>query len=284
MYSLGQLFDSYSCEYRDAAGQARRGISIEGAEEIASRLGCSRREAEIAALEAGIWPLRFDRNRGTLGIVGQVRLLKSRASVVGLGGLGALVAELLARSGVGSLRLSDPDCYDETNLNRQMHCAEGNMGASKFEETRRRLWAIDGALSIEYCDAISDRDEGVQSLAGSDVVMDCLDTLGDRLTLAQVCRILGVPMVHAAIAGFSGQLSSIYPDEDTLKILYGEPCEDRNRGIEVETGNLGPTAAALASLQAAEAIKIISGIGDPVRGGVLLVDLYGGRFERVDLS
>ncbi|MFO7941103.1 MAG: HesA/MoeB/ThiF family protein [Bacillota bacterium] len=282
MESLSALLEANCREYRDAAGRPIHCITSRDVGLVAKRSGFSRGEVEISALESNIWPLRLERNRGTLGTRGQRALLRSRVAVLGLGGLGGLASELLVRAGVGKLLLADPDVYEESNLNRQIHSSEENLGTSKLAASERRLRGVCSGVEIESVRPISDVPDGVAKLEGVDLALDCLDTLSDRRILADVCSEADIPMVHAAIAGFTGQLAVIRPGEGILNSLY-EGAEE-NRGIEVETGNLGPTAATLASLEVNEAIKILTGIGRPAYGCLVLIDLSNGSFERVELS
>ena len=283
MTEITALLEEYSEEYLAPTNEEIRAITTLDAAEVARRAGCTPREAEVAALEMGIWPLRYERSRGTLGTEGQLGLLRSSAAVIGLGGLGGLAAELLARSGAGKLLVFDPDTYDDTNLNRQLHSTESNLGCGKAEETRKRLIDINGGIEVRAIPSRCDVDE-VALLHDVDIVLDCLDSVGDRMTLVETCKTLNKPLVHAAIAGMAGQLAVIHPGDEILKILYGSAAEERQKGVELETGNLGPTAAALAAMQAAEAVKILSGVGTPLRGSVLFVDLYLGSAEKVDLA
>ncbi len=281
METLKTLLEKNARDCRDAGGKPIRCITSSDTQRVAGHVGVSQREVEISALEYGIWPLRLERNRGTLGVRGQKALLRSRVAVFGLGGLGGLASELLARAGVGKLLLVDPDVYDESNLNRQVHSSEGNLGTPKLAATEKILREICAGLEVENAEAISDVPDGVAKLKGVDVALDCLDTLGDRRTLAKACSEANLPMVHAAIAGFAGQLAVIRPGEDTLDKIYGGAEADH--GIEVETGNLGPTAATLASLEVNEAIKILTGIGRPAYGYLILIDLCNCSFEKVEL-
>ncbi len=283
MYSLGQVFDAHSEDMTDPSGKTIRVITSGAVRDVARILGTSPREAEISSLEAGIWPMRYERNRGTLGSGGQLRLLRSHAAVVGLGGLGGLAAELLVRAGIGKITVFDPDCYDETNLNRQLHSLADNLGESKRASTSARLRDIDPHVDVREYGEVAGLQDGTDKMAGVDIVLDCLDSVSDRLLLVEICRFLQVPMIHGAIAGYSGQIAVVHPGDRILEILY-DSGGDTEQGIEVSTGNLGPTAATVASIQVSEAIKVLTGTGHLASGGVLLVDLYRGQFEKVPLA
>jgi FlaA1/EpsC-like NDP-sugar epimerase len=123
-------------------GSAFQSISIADVREIAQLSGANIREVEIAALKSGIIPLRYHRNMGTTGAEGQVKLLESRVVVVGAGGLGGHVIELLARNGIGAIVIVDGDRFSEVNLNRQLLMREDTIGKLKAEAGAERVEKI----------------------------------------------------------------------------------------------------------------------------------------------
>ena len=128
-------------EFMRGASAARNGLRVvpfAACREAARRGEMSAREAEIAALRAGLCPSRYERSVGTVGLEGQARLLESCAAVAGCGGLGGWIIEILARAGVGKLILADGDTFGENNLNRQLYAAEENLGEPKAEAAARR--------------------------------------------------------------------------------------------------------------------------------------------------
>jgi hypothetical protein len=130
------------------AGESYRCLSLEDTVSLAGRLGLTRRELEIAALEAGVIPDRYQRNLGTIGIAGQIKLLRARAGIVGAGGLGGFAVELLARCGVGRLTVIDSDSFDTTNLNRQLYALEGGLRLNKAAAAAHRVEGINGAVEV----------------------------------------------------------------------------------------------------------------------------------------
>ncbi len=258
-------------------------LGIAETDALAVDLSISRREVEIAALRNGVIPRRYQRSIGTLGIDGQVALLESVVSVVGLGGLGGVVSELLARVGVGKLILVDADVYDASNLNRQIHCTEQNMGQAKADVCRERIGQINGAVEICHHRCVLDQTNARSLLGPSQVVVDCLDNVPDRFLLQKTCRSLGIPLVHGAVAGTMGQVMVIPAEGEGLERLYGPPCGADRHGVEQFLGNLPTTVAAVAALQCQELLKIIAGVGDPISDGVLFLDLSRGSFDRVSL-
>ena len=265
-------------------GGAYRSLPLAAVREIAALCACPAKEVEIAALNRGIIPERYDRSLGTVGgPAGQLRLLQSKAAIIGLGGLGGLAAELLARMGVGTLVLVDGDSFSESNLNRQLISAEKNLGVSKVKAAAARLAEVNSAVELIPFPIFATPQNLDSMLAGCQVVLDCLDSLATRFLLQDFCRKLEIPLVHGAIAQFYGQLTVVYPGDAGLEAVYGPPAAEKDGGIEKELGNPAATPALVASLQAQEALKILLGVGELVRGRLLFIDTLQGIFESIKL-
>lgn len=237
------------------------------------------------ALQQGIIPLRYLRNIGTIGLDGQVKLLQSTVAVVGAGGLGSAVIELLTRQGAGHLVIIDADRFTEQNLNRQIMSTEKNLGKYKVSVAARRVKEINSATTVTvFRDRLTAAN--AQSLLGdARVVVDGLDNLSSRLLVEQACRRLGIPYVYASIGGFHGQLMTVFPEDVGLSSLYGS-CSDTvaEQGIETRIGNPPATVAMIAALQVQEVVKIITGVGTPARNRVLLVDARECAIDRIELG
>ncbi len=260
-------------------------LDLEAVEEISRRHSRLKREVEITALEQGIIPLRYQRNLGTIGIRGQIALLRSRAGVVGAGGLGGIALELLARMGVGEIVVVDHDHFSESNLNRQLLASEVNLGEFKVEAARKRAAEINSSVEIIPCLSRGDTGCWQRLLAGCKVVLDCLDNLGSRFALEKACQALRSPLVHGAIAGFLGQLTVIWPGEPLLVSIYGSPLSpERNCGTEVLLGNPASTPALVASWQVNEAVKVLAGMEEVLRGKLLIIDLLSSETRLIELS
>jgi molybdopterin/thiamine biosynthesis adenylyltransferase len=248
-----------------------RTLAMERLDALAGQLGLSRREAEVAVLEAGVLPRRYLRNYGTVGLDGQLALLQSCVAIMGLGGLGGYVLEGLARMGVGRLVLVDGDVFCDHNLNRQLLSSEGNLGRSKAEVAADRVRSINGAVDIVPCTYWATGENLDQLLAGVNVVVDALDRLSTRLVLQDVAAQVGVPMVHGAIAGWMGQVMTIFPGDVGLRALYGQdPVPEQ--GAEVELGCPPASPMMVGALQVHEVVKILLGRGELLRGRMLFVD------------
>ena len=229
-------------------------LSLEDTVGIAEETGLSSRAIEWFALDINIEPLRYRCNLGTIGFEGQKKLLESSVLIVGLGGLGGYLVEELGRAGVGRMVCCDHDVFEATNLNRQILSVQGDLGTSKVEVAGRRLEAINS--SVEYAGfacKFGDIDAGCWE--GADVVFDCLDSIDDRLVLAEKCASSSVSLVHGAIGGWYGQVAVVRPGDDILSRIY----KGQRSGIERDVGTPPFTAATAASIMASKGVKVLTG-------------------------
>lgn len=270
---------------KDPAGNEILTLSVEKTAIIGQALGFSRVEIELAALEQGIIPERYQRSIGTIGLAGQIKLLNAKVGVIGAGGLGGLVIELLARMGIGKLVVVDGDIFTDNNLNRQLLATESEIGCSKVEAAGKRVSALNGATVIETHNLIGDADNLLLIFKDCDLVIDCLDNLPSRFDLEQVCSQLGIVMVHGAIAGFLGQLAVIRPGKPLLEAIYGPvKGSGTTRGVELQLGNPAATPAMLASWQVCEAVKYLSDVGGVLADDkLLIIDMQAADFYKVDV-
>lgn len=235
-------------------------------------------EGEI--LRLGLMPRRYARNRRTIGAEQQLRLWQSTVAVAGCGGLGGYIVEELARLGVGSIIVVDPDVFEEHNLNRQLFATPSNLGEAKVAVAAARVGAINPAVTlIPFREHLS-RENGPILLENASLAIDALDNIPDRLALAASCEALNIPLVHGSIAGWYGQVLTQFPGERTLETLFGD-C-GLTKGIETELGNPAFLPALVASLEVAEAIKILLDEGTPLCRRLLSVNLLD--MEIVDVT
>jgi molybdopterin/thiamine biosynthesis adenylyltransferase len=246
-------------------------LSMEDVRTLASTYSLSCRQAEIAVLELGIMPRRYLRNYGTVGLEGQLKLLRSCVAVFGLGGLGGYVIEGLARVGVGRLVLVDGDVFQDHNLNRQVLSEEGNLGQSKAEVAAGRVQLINRATAVTACAEYADHANIAEMLVDVDVVVDALDRLPTRMVVQDAAALAGIPMVHGAIAGMMGQVMTVLPGDKGLKALYGDG-DIPERGAEVELGTPPASPMMVAAWQVHEVIKLVTGQGDLLRMRLLFMD------------
>ncbi len=259
-------------------------IRLQQVRELAAANICSIREVELAALEAGVVPWRYVRNVGTIGIEGQAKLLQATAAVVGLGGLGGFVTEALARMGVGRLILIDGDVFEEHNFNRQLLSGEEKLGMAKAGAARQRVAEINGAVDVTAHAAMLTRENLSELLQEADVVVDALDRLPIRLILQAGVQAFGIPLVHGSIAGFLGQVMTIFPDDAGLRGLYGGAGELPEQGLEAQLGTPAATPMAVAAWEAQEVVKILTGCGEPLRNRLLVMDMGTGSVDFLELG
>ena len=236
-------------------------------------------DAEKYILQAGYLPARYQRNQQMITTGQQLKLLQSKVAVVGCGGLGGYILEQLARLGVGQIIAIDPDVFEEHNLNRQLLSSVALLGRSKAEAAEERISEINPAVRVGSITAALTKENGQEMLGSVDMVLDAVDNVPTRLDLVEVCGQLNIPLVHGAIAGWNGQVATVYPGDDTLHKLYGNWSGDV--GSATELGNPSFTPAVVASLQVAEACKLLLGQGSPLHKRSLLINLLDMQFEEI---
>ena len=268
------------------AGENYRSLTLAKTGDLANSFALTVSMVEQAALETGVIPERYQRSVGTVGIEGQIRLLKAKVGIVGAGGLGGFALELLARMGVGRLVIVDDDTFSDSNLNRQLLADENNLGESKAETAVRRIAAVNSSVEVTAHNARGDLTNMPQFFSGCDLVLDCLDNLPSRFELEKACGQLGVVMIHGAIAGFLGQLAVIRPGRPLLTSIYGSVAESGlKKGVEVHLGNPATTPAMLAAWQANEAVKFLAGLdGVLPPNKLLIIDMQAGESYQVEVG
>lgn len=225
--------------------------------------------------------MRYARNLGAITREEQTLLQSKRVCIVGCGGLGGYLAEFMARIGVGALTVIDGDRFDETNLNRQLLSAEDNIGHPKAAEAKRHIGRINTDLAVTAVEQFLTGGNAAALLAGHDVVLDALDSIPHRMLLQRVCAELGIPLIHGAVEGWFGQVTTVLPGDNSLSRLYpgcsGEAAPER------AASTLSFAPACIASVQAAEAVKVLLGKEPSLRGKVLFADLLQNRFDALPL-
>jgi molybdopterin/thiamine biosynthesis adenylyltransferase len=219
---------------------------------------------------------RFTRNLGAITQTEQGLLATKRAAIIGCGGLGGFAAEFLARAGLGHISLVDGDVFTAANLNRQLNCLENNLGKSKALETKERLHAIRPGMSAEAYDTFLTEENAVGLLRGHDVIIDALDNIKTRLLLEKTADALKIPFVHGAVEGWNAQVCTVFPGDFILSKLYPPDSEGGSPGV------LSFTPAFCASIQAAEALKILLCKDNILRNKLLMADLKKHSFEIID--
>lgn len=250
---------------------------------IAAKTGRTLREIECAALELAIVPERYSRNLKYYSCEDQLRLLNSHVAVIGLGGLGGTVVEILARLGIGMLTLVDGDSFDESNLNRQALSSPVRLGQPKALAAKERVAELNPAITIREFQEFFTAETDPAILEGVHLVADCLDSIGDRFLLEESCRGLGIPMVSAAVGGTSGQAIAVFPGDPGLRQIYGSPEKAPARGIEASLGTLPFSAVYMAAVECAELATILLGKPPELRNRLMLAEISEHTAEVISL-
>ncbi|QKT02862.1 molybdopterin-synthase adenylyltransferase MoeB [Ectothiorhodospiraceae bacterium 2226] len=209
-----------------------------------------------------------------VGVEGQQRLLEARVLVVGLGGLGSPVAMYLAAAGVGHLVLADFDHVDLSNLQRQIIHTTAEVGRAKVDSARARLAALNPDVRIDTLPVVLEGEQLAREVAAADAVVDATDNFAIRFALNAACVAHGTPLISGAAIRMEGQVAVFDPRHDgpCYRCLYkegeelGETCS--------QTGVLAPVVGMIGSVQATETLKVLMGVGEPLRGRLLMLDAY----------
>ncbi len=232
--------------------------------------------------------LRYSRHilLDELGVEAQEKFAAAHALVIGAGGLGAPVAQFLAAAGVGTLTICDADAVDLTNLQRQILYATADIGVAKVDAAKARLAAINPDVRVEAVAARIGPAELVPLVARADVVVDCCDNFETRHAVNRACVAAKKPLVSGAAIRFDGQVA-VFDARDPAcpcyHCLFGE-------GEEIEAtrcatmGVFAPVVGIVGATQAAEALKLIAGVGETLAGRLLLLDAFSMRWRDVNIT
>jgi molybdopterin/thiamine biosynthesis adenylyltransferase/rhodanese-related sulfurtransferase len=220
-----------------------------------------------------------------VGTNGQAKLLDSKVLIVGAGGLGSPSALYLAAAGVGTLGIVDFDVVEASNLQRQVIHSTERLGQKKVESARRTIAALNPDVRVVAYDEMLLADNVERLIAGYDVILDGTDTFETRYLLNDAAVAAGIPVAHASVFRFEGQLSTFVPYEGPCyRCLYPTPPPaELAPGCSV-AGVLGVVPGIMGMLQANEVLKLLLGIGEPLVGRLLLFDALDGSFSELRLN
>jgi sulfur-carrier protein adenylyltransferase/sulfurtransferase len=230
--------------------------------------------------------LRYSRHliMPEVGMDGQLKLKQAKVLCVGTGGLGAPLGLYLAAAGVGRLGIVDFDVVDLTNLQRQILFSTGDVGEPKIEAAAARLRGLNPDIRIDRHETRLTSENALELFKDYDIIVDGTDNFPTRYLVNDACILLGKPNVYGSIFRFEGQVSIFgYPDGPCYRCLYPEPPPPGLVPSCAEGGVLGVLPGIVGALQAAEAIKLILGKGDPLVGRLLLFDALAMRFRELKL-
>jgi adenylyltransferase/sulfurtransferase len=208
-----------------------------------------------------------------VGMTGQKRLKNARVLCVGAGGLGSPALLYLAAAGVGTLGIVDFDVVDESNLQRQVIHGQSDIGRSKAESARDSINEINPYVTVIVHSERLDSDNAMQIFADYDLIVDGTDNFATRYLVNDACVLLGKPYVWGSIYRFDGQASVFWAEYGPCyRCLYPEPPPPGMVPSCAEGGVLGVLCASIGSIQVNEAIKVITGIGEPLAGRLMIYD------------
>lgn len=207
------------------------------------------------------------------GTEAQDRLLAARVLIVGAGGLGSPVALYLAAAGIGTLAIADPDTVDISNLQRQILHGEADLGRAKVDSARDRLGALNPDVQVVALDMRLENETLREQVGLADLVVDASDNFATRFAVNAACVAARTPLVSGAAIRMEGQVTVFradLPDSPCYRCLYREDGETEQTCAE--NGVLAPIVGIVGSLQALEAIKVLTGIGETLCGRLLIID------------
>ena len=217
---------------------------------------------------------RYLRNIPALTEAECLTLRQKRVLVVGCGGLGGHIIDQLARIGIGSIRVVDGDVFEETNLNRQLLSEVPLLGTGKARAAAERVCRVNPDVVAEAAEVFLTEENAPSLLEGCDIVLDALDNISSRKTLAAACKKSKIPYIYGAISGWIAQAAVSMPGDNLMELLYPEGTVIRDKSV------LSFTPALCAAMQVALCVKLLT--GRPVESGtVYYFDLLNQEFETI---
>ena len=226
----------------------------------------------------------LDRQKGIISKDEQLNLLNSQITVIGCGGIGGAVTEMLARMGVGKLRIVDKDVFEISNINRQLMSNSKSVGRPKTQVTAERLESINPSIEVETFNQELNDKNVFKILKGSQIVIDALDNLLTRIIVSRCSETLDIPFIHGAIHGTMGQVTVFNRSTPSYEQLFKLPSQGKELTEEIisKISNLskevppviGPVPNIVGCIQAFEAVKLITSKGSSIMAPrVLMFDL-----------
>lgn len=256
-------------------------LSWQSEQEAYETFNYSYHDIEKIALKNNICPTRYQRNQNTISIIDQLKLLNSKICIIGAGGLGGYIIEELARIGIGNLTIFDFDTFEDHNLNRQLYATIDSLENSKINLVKTRIQAINPAINLTTVSEPFGINTNESYFKDVDIVIDALDNIQTKMSLANLCNKRSLYLVHGAIAGWYGQVAVQAPGENTVANIYKNATYEK--GIESEMGNPAFTPAVIASFQVSETIKILLNKKEATTNRVYFIDLLSLKINELSL-
>ncbi|MEJ4104339.1 ThiF family adenylyltransferase [Corynebacterium bovis] len=216
------------------------------------------------------------------GVAGQAALARAHVAVVGAGGLGSPVLLYLAAAGVGTVTVVDDDTVELSNLHRQVVHRQDAVGEPKVASARATIHAINTDVTVRTVAARLTDDTACDILTGADVVIDGTDNFEARHAVSRACAVLGVPHVWGSVLGFDAQMSVFHAGHGPVyEDVFPTPPAPGSVPSCAEAGVLGPLVGTVGTAMALEAVKVVTGVGEPLRGVVAYLTGLTGRWEYI---
>lgn len=220
-----------------------------------------------------------------IGIEGQAKLRRARVLIAGAGGLGSPAALYLAAAGVGTIDIVDSDLVEVSNLQRQIAHGTADIGRSKAESAAEAMLAINPEITVRPHRVRLGADNILKLLRGMDFVVDGTDNFPAKFLLNDACVLAGVPLAHGGVVGFTGQAMTILPGRSAcFRCVFRQPPPPGAVATCTEAGILGAVAGLLGTIQAAEAVKCITGAGRLLTDVLFSFDALAMDFRKIHLS
>ena len=208
-----------------------------------------------------------------IGIIGQEKLKKAKILVIGAGGLGCPILQYLTAAGIGSIGVIDDDVVDQTNLQRQILYTVDDIGKSKAKTAVEKLSKLNPYVFFKVYDEKLDNDNALDLFLEYDIIVDGSDNFPTRYLVNDACVLADKPLVFGSIFKFQGQVSVLnYEDGPTYRCLFPDPPAPNAVPNCSDIGVLGVLPGIVGSLQANEVIKMVTGVGEVLRGKLLYFD------------
>lgn len=231
---------------------------------------------------------RYSRNIACIGAEGQRRLSAASVFVIGCGALGGQVAMLLAGAGVGRIGIADFDIVDISNLQRQLFFSEDSSGRKKVVEIASRMRSLNSDIIVEPFDKLIRESDCDELLGKYDFIVDATDNPATKYMTDRICRRIGVAGCIAGVSGWQGQVMTVTGKSDDGSLCFADifppPDSDPSMLPCEALGVIGASASAIASIQAAEALKYILGAGTPLVGRLLTMNLLDMTWQVYEMS
>lgn len=219
-----------------------------------------------------------------IGEAGQIKLLNSKALLIGAGGLGSPAAFYLAAAGVGTIGLVDDDVVEASNLQRQIIHTTDRVGMNKGESARVAIEALNPDVTVNTYPYRVSRDNVLNLISDYDVIIDGTDNFPTRYLMSDASLMTRVPLIHASILRFEGHASTFLPYEGPCyRCLFPEPPPPDLAPSCGEAGVLGVLCGVMGNIMATEAIKVLLGIGDPLAGRLMIYDALDMAFTELKI-